>query len=93
MKKNEMIGKIAEDAGCTKAVAARALDSAIACIRGSIENEGRCAVAGLGVFTVKETAPRTCVNPRTHEKIEVPAGKRVRFSLASSLKAAVAGKE
>lgn len=40
----------------------------------------------LGSFKVMITEPRKARNPRTGESIDVPAGKRVKFQVGSSLK-------
>ena len=41
-------------------------------------------------FEARSTAARTGVNPRTKEKINIPAGRRAAFSAGSLLKSAVA---
>ena len=46
-------------------------------------------LSGFGNFQVRRKAPRPGRNPRTGETIEIPAGKRVKVSVGSKLKAAV----
>lgn len=41
---------------------------------------------GLGTLSVKATAARTGVRPGTSEKIQIPAGKKLAFKVASTLK-------
>jgi len=41
---------------------------------------------GVGTLSVKATAARTGVKPGTAEKIQIPAGKKVSFKIATDLK-------
>jgi DNA-binding protein HU-beta len=47
------------------------------------------SIPGWISFETATTAARTGRNPRTGETIEIPAGKRVKVSVGSKLKAAV----
>jgi len=40
----------------------------------------------FGVFEVREQAPRTAQNPKTLERIEVPAKQRVKFKMGQIMK-------
>lgn len=51
----------------------------------SILEDGRVRCQGIGTFTVKVTKERTARNPKTGEKIEVPARQVLRFKPAISL--------
>jgi DNA-binding protein HU-beta len=44
---------------------------------------------GFGTFKVRERKARTAINPKTGEKVEVPAKKVVKFTAAKDLKQAV----
>ena len=44
---------------------------------------------GLGTFKVRQRKARTALNPKTGEKVEVPATKVPRFTPAKDLKQAV----
>jgi DNA-binding protein HU-beta len=44
---------------------------------------------GLGTFKVRERKARTAINPKTGEKVEVPAKKVARFTPAKDLKQAI----
>jgi nucleoid DNA-binding protein len=50
------------------------------------------AIAGFGTFKVKQTKARMGVNPKTGEKIQISAKKKVAFKAAKDLKTLVAGK-
>jgi nucleoid DNA-binding protein len=44
---------------------------------------------GIGTFSVIDTHARKGRNPRTGEEIDIPAGKRIKFTPAAALKAAI----
>ena len=56
---------------------------------GLVTNVGRAHLLGFGSFKVVKRAPRTGRNPRTNEKIEIPACSVVKFLPGKALKDAV----
>ena len=48
------------------------------------------AIAGFGVFRVRKRAAKMGVNPRTGEKVSIPAKTVPKFSAGKALKEAVA---
>ncbi len=92
MTKAELIAKLAEKAGVTKAVADRCLDDLLDLMGDTLKAEGKITLTGFGTFAVAETKARTGRNPRTGEAIKIPAGKRVGFKVGKELKDRVAGK-
>ena len=46
----------------------------------------RCAIPGLGSFSVAERKAREGRNPRTKETIAIPASKNVRFKAGKDLR-------
>lgn len=50
---------------------------------------GQLVLPGFGTFTVKERPARTCRNPRTGDKMVVPATNVVRFKPSTSFKSAI----
>jgi DNA-binding protein HU-beta len=89
MNKAELIDKIAQDAGVTKAAAARAIESMIDGITNSLRHGERAALVGFGTFTVGERASRTGRNPQTGATIDIPAKKIVRFRCGKELEDAL----
>lgn len=64
----------------------------IAAIKGEIVENGRFTIPDFGAFSVRETAKRSALNPRTGEKVAVKAGATVRFKASKALKeSALAG--
>ena len=86
MTKSELISKIAEKAGITKAAAERAVNAAIEAVVGALSKGERVAIPGLGVFNVKQRKARKGRNPRTGKEITIPARKVVAFTAAKALK-------
>lgn len=86
MKKSELIEAIAEEAEITKTEATKALDATFAVISKELAKGNKVPVAGFGTFNVSKRAAREGRNPRTGEKIKIPARKAVSFKAASALK-------
>ncbi|MGA7499486.1 MAG: HU family DNA-binding protein [Isosphaeraceae bacterium] len=79
MTKKEIVKKISEDIGLTqlktKDIVQRTLDAIIQ----TLVSEGRIELRNFGVFEVKRRAPRKARNPRTGDKVYVPAKNVVTF--------------
>ena len=65
------------------------LDGLFAAVSETVAAGGKVAIPGWLSFETATTSARTGRNPRTGETIEIPAGKRVKVSVGSKLKAAV----
>jgi nucleoid DNA-binding protein len=77
--KKEIVKKISEDIKLTqlktKDIVQRTLDAIIE----TLVSEGRIELRNFGVFEVKRRAPRKARNPRTGDKVYVPAKNVVTF--------------
>lgn len=89
MNKTELINAIAEKANLTKVDAKNALDAALDAIAGALAANDKVALLGFGTFSVQEKDARTGINPRTKEKIEIPARKAVKFKAGADLEGKV----
>ncbi|OKY85150.1 MAG: DNA-binding protein [Bacteroidales bacterium 52_46] len=89
MNKTELINAIAEKANLTKVDAKNALDATLDAIAGALAANDKVALLGFGTFSVQEKDARTGINPRTKEKIEIPARKAVKFKAGADLDAKV----
>lgn len=87
--KGDVITAIAEQAGISKKEAAAAFDAFVGYISDSCQRGERCAIPGLGSFNVSSRKAREGRNPRTNEKITIPASKNVRFKAGKDLRDAV----
>ena len=91
MTKAEFIDSVASKAGLSKKDAGAAVDAVLDTISGTLAGGGDVSFTGFGKFHVQSRAARTGVNPRTGEKVNIPAGKVPKFTPGSSLKASVKG--
>jgi DNA-binding protein HU-beta len=87
--KGDVINAIAEQAGISKKEAGAAFDAFVDYISGSCQRGERCAIPGLGSFSVSARKAREGRNPRTNEKITIPASKNVRFKAGKDLRGVV----
>ena len=84
--KGDVINAIAEQAGISKKEAMAAFDAFVGYISDSCQRGDRCAIPGLGSFSVSQRKAREGRNPRTKEKITIPASRNVRFKAGKDLK-------
>ena len=86
MTKADLVAKIANKAGMTKASAENALNSFIDSVEEVLAANGKLTLTGFGTFEVQERNERTGRNPRTGEEIKIPASKVVKFRPGKLLK-------
>lgn len=84
--KGDVINAIAEQAGISKKEATAAFDAFVGYISEACERGERCAIPGLGSFSVTDRKAREGRNPRTKETITIPASKNVRFKAGKDLR-------
>lgn len=89
MNKADIINKVHEVVGGTRADAERAVETAIDCIVDSLKKGNEVSIAGLGIFATKVRNGRTGRNPRTGETIDIPSMRVPKFRAAKALKDAV----
>jgi nucleoid DNA-binding protein len=90
MTKADLVSKIAKDAGISQKAADMVLKTFVGAIHESLKGpEEQIRIPDLGTFKVSQRKARTGVNPRTREKIEIPAGRAPGFTAAKALKEAV----
>lgn len=89
MNRQQLIDRVADDAGLPRADAARAIDAALAVIEQSLREGEPVSLTGFGKFHVGRYTGRAGVNPRTGERIEVPNTAVPRFTAGTRLRQAV----
>ncbi len=89
MTKQQLVEMIAEKAGLTKADAARALEATTESITEALKKGEKVALVGFGTFATSERKAKEGHNPRTGEKVEIPARTAVTFKVSSKLKEVV----
>jgi len=89
MNKADIINKVHEVLGGTRADAERAVETMIDSVTDSLKSGQEVSIAGLGIFSAKMRNARTGRNPRTGESIEIPAMRVPKFRASKALKDAV----
>ena len=89
MNKNELIAKIADDTDLSKADATRAVDAVFDTITAQLSVESEVRLVGFGTFSVSHRKATEGRNPRTGEKIQIPASKQPKFKAGKQLKDSV----
>ncbi len=89
MNKADIISKVHEVLGSTKADAERAVDTVFGSIEAAMKDGDAVSVAGFGIFEAKMRAKREARNPRTGETVTVPAMRVPKFRAAKALKDSV----
>ena len=75
MTKAELIAKIVSEGGITKSQAEKAVDGFVSAVSDALAAGDKITLVGFGTFSVGERAEREGRNPRTGEKIKIPASK------------------
>lgn len=86
MNKADIIDKVHQELGTTKADAERAVDTVFSSITDALKDGVQVSVAGFGIFEAKMRAAREARNPRTGETVPVPAMRVPKFRPAKGLK-------
>ena len=73
MTKEGLIESIVGKVGCSKADAGRALEAVIETITKTLTSGDSVTITGFGTFSARARAARAGVNPKTGEKIQIPA--------------------
>ena len=90
--KKELVARIAERTNQTKVVAKDIIQLFLDEIIRELGNGNRLEFREFGVFEIKERAARKAQNPRTLEKVDVPAKRVVKFKVGRLMKECVADK-
>ncbi|MEM7187184.1 MAG: HU family DNA-binding protein [Bacteroidota bacterium] len=85
MNKSELIEKMSQDSGITKAAAKKALESFLGNVEGSLKKGNRVSLVGFGSWSVSKRAAREGRNPQTGKTIQIKAKNVVKFRAGSDL--------
>lgn len=89
MNKSDLADAVLNKVGGTKKAADDAVDAVFDTIANALKTGGEVSVAGFGTFLAKKRAAREARNPRTGEKVHVPATTVPKFRAGKGLKDAV----
>jgi nucleoid DNA-binding protein len=84
--KKDLINRIAERAGCTHVHIEAVVQEFFNEIIHELAKGNRLEFRDFGVFETRTTPPRMAQNPKTLEKIHVPARRRVVFKAGRAVK-------
>ncbi len=87
--KTELVASIASATGESQATVSRVVDGLFSSVSEAVAKGEKVSIPGWIAFEQVETSARTGRNPQTGAEIDIPAGKRVKVSAGSKLKAAV----
>lgn len=87
--KKELVGRIADMTGQTKVVVKQVLQAFLDEIVEELAQGNRLEFREFGVFEVKERRARRAQNPRTLEKVDVPAKRIVKFKVGREMRSKV----
>ncbi len=88
--KKQLVNRIADQTRQTKVVVKGILQQFLDEIIDELSRGNRLEFREFGVFEVRERAARKAQNPRTLEKVEVPAKRVVKFKVGRLMKELVA---
>jgi DNA-binding protein HU-beta len=89
MNKTDLVTKVAELAGLSKADAEKAIDGTFSAITSALKDNDDVRLVGFGTFSVASRPAREGRNPRTGEAITIAASRQTKFSVGKALKDAV----
>lgn len=91
MNKADLILEVQKELGgdTSKAASERAVDAVIKSIKKGIKKDKCVQLVGFGTYLIAKRAARMGINPKTQEKIKIPASKVVKFKPSTELKTLV----
>ncbi|THF68024.1 DNA-binding protein [Deinococcus sp. Arct2-2] len=87
--KAQLVDLMADQTTLTKKQSDEVFSSMLDLLVEALKGGKSVGLPGLGTLSVKATAARTGVRPGTSDKIQIPAGKKVAFKVASTLKSSL----
>lgn len=91
MNKGELVNAVAERTGMGRGQAGEALDATLGAITESLKKGEEVKIVGFGTFVVADRAAGEARNPRTGERVKVPASRAPKFRAGAGLKDALNG--
>ena len=83
--KKEIVNRITEKHQVKRTLAKSTIQLFLDEITNELANGNRLEFRGFGVFEIKNRIARMAQNPKTLEKIQVPAKRKVKFKMGSVL--------
>jgi len=83
--KKELVERITKRTQCKHITAKEIVQQFLDELAAELVKNNRLEFRDFGVFEVKERAARTAQNPRTLEKVQVPAKRSVKFKMGRNM--------
>ena len=90
MTRKDLAGEVAENIGLSQVLVREVLDGILDAICNSLAKGERVELRNFGVFRTRAMRERVVKNPKTKDKIRIPATTVVRFKPGKELKQRVA---
>jgi DNA-binding protein HU-beta len=90
MNKGDLVDKVAAKASVTKKQADTVLTAVLEVVMEAVANDDKVTLVGFGSFEARERKAREGRNPKTGDKMEIPATKVPAFSAGKQFKELVA---
>lgn len=87
--KKELIERIADETNLSRVEVKKALQSFLDQVIVELAKGNRLELRDFGVFETKTRAPRVAQNPKTLERVEVPARRTVKFKVGRQMQLSV----
>lgn len=84
--KKDLIDRIASSAGCKRVDVKKVVQNFLDQMISELGKGNRLEFRDFGVFEIKERAPRVAQNPKTLQRVDVPAKRTVKFKVGRLLK-------
>ena len=79
MNKSQLISAVAEQTAVSKNDVKKVFDSLFELAEKQLQDGDKVVISGFGVFSTAQVSERAGRNPRTGEKVVIPARRVVRF--------------
>jgi integration host factor subunit beta len=89
--KKDLIDRIADATNQKRTTVKRTVQAFLKGVIQELGDGNRLEFRDFGVFEIRERAPRIAQNPKTLERVPVPAKKTVKFKIGRLMKAALDG--
>ena len=89
--KKDLIDRIADETGQKRTAVKRTVQAFLDGVIRELGEGNRLEFRDFGVFEIRERAPRIAQNPKTLERVPVPAKRTVKFKVGRLMKHALEG--
>jgi DNA-binding protein HU-beta len=93
MTKSQLLTKLAETTDLSRKQADAVVTALVDNVTKSVKKGEPLKIPGLGIFRLRKMKARIGRNPQTGEPINIPARKKVGFTVSKILKETVLGKK